>query len=540
MDRKSIIVLVVCFLALMLWGPLTQKIFPPTPIPLTNAPSATITLTNGATAVAETPRPESIPLTPAVAETPLLMAANTNVPEVELEVTNSLAHYTFTSYGGGLKQVELLRFPEVVAKLGEKRKKEIDRFATLNVHSPNPVFALLGGPEIRGDGVYQLSRTDRGVRAEKALTNGLAIIKNFLIDSNYVVTATVRIENRTAQPVAVSAHQWVAGTATPMGPRDDPTTIGAMWYEGSSTESVDESWFSNKKFLGCGPSSPRAEYRAGASNVVWAAAHNQFFTLALMPKDPAQEIVVRKIELPRPTGEDAALVATNAPAPAGYHTALSYPALVLPPNQGFERQVRLYAGPKEYQTLVKVGDDLKNKVDLIMGYGGFFGFFAKALLLAMNWLHDVASLPYGLAIVVITVIIKLLFWPLTQASTRSMKRMQALQPQMKEIQEKYKEDPVKMNRKPMEFMKENKVSPLGGCLPMLLQIPVFFGFYQMIRSAIELRGASFIWVTDLSKPDTIYTILGWVSFRSSAYRASACRSTSCRSSWESPCSGRRA
>jgi YidC/Oxa1 family membrane protein insertase len=145
---------------------------------------------------------------------------------------------------------------------------------------------------------------------------------------------------------------------------------------------------------------------------------------------------------------------------------------------------------------------------------GFFGFFAKALLLAMNWFHDALRFSYGWAIVAITVIIKLLFWPLTQASTRSMKRMQALQPQMKEIQEKYKEDPVRMNKKLMEFMKEHKVSPLGGCLPMLLQIPVFFGFFVMIKSAIELRGASWFWVGDLSKPDTLLMLdgLGWIPF----------------------------
>jgi YidC/Oxa1 family membrane protein insertase len=89
-----------------------------------------------------------------------------------------------------------------------------------------------------------------------------------------------------------------------------------------------------------------------------------------------------------------------------------------------------------------------------------------------------------------------------------MKRMQMLQPQMSALKEKYKDDPVKMNKKLMEFMKENKVSPLGGCLPMLLQMPVFFGFFTMIRSAIELRGASFLWVADLSKPDTLFYIPG--------------------------------
>jgi YidC/Oxa1 family membrane protein insertase len=95
-----------------------------------------------------------------------------------------------------------------------------------------------------------------------------------------------------------------------------------------------------------------------------------------------------------------------------------------------------------------------------------------------------------------------------------MKRMQALQPQMKALQEKYKDDPAKMNKKLMEFMKENKVSPMGGCLPMLLQIPVFIGFYTMIRSAIELRGVRFLWAQDLSRPDTVFVIPGldWIPF----------------------------
>jgi len=89
-----------------------------------------------------------------------------------------------------------------------------------------------------------------------------------------------------------------------------------------------------------------------------------------------------------------------------------------------------------------------------------------------------------------------------------MKRMAALQPQMKAIQEKFKDDPPKMNRKMMEFMKEHRVNPMGGCLPVLLQMPVFFGFFLMIKSAIELRGAEFLWACDLSKPDTVAWLLG--------------------------------
>jgi len=194
--------------------------------------------------------------------------------------------------------------------------------------------------------------------------------------------------------------------------------------------------------------------------------------------------------------------------PKGVQAALIYPGMTLEPGQVIERQIHFFAGPKEYRTLARIGSRFNNNVDLVMGFGGFFGFFAKALLLSMNGLQQLLHLGYGWIIIVITIIIKALFWPLTQASTRSMKRMAALQPQMKALQEKYKDDPTKMNKKLMEFMKENKASPLGGCLPMLLQMPVFIGFFYMIRSAIELRGARFLWVNDLSKPDTLFMIPG--------------------------------
>jgi YidC/Oxa1 family membrane protein insertase len=172
-----------------------------------------------------------------------------------------------------------------------------------------------------------------------------------------------------------------------------------------------------------------------------------------------------------------------------------------------DRQITFYAGPKEYRTLALIGEQFKNNADLVMQFG-FFGFFAKGLLLTMNWLHDMTSLGYGWVIVLITVIIKLLFWPLTAASTRSMKRMQALAPEVAALKEKYKDEQQKFVQKQMELWKKNKVSPMSGCLPMLIQTPIFIGFYTMIRSAIELRGAHFLWVADLSKPDTLFMIPG--------------------------------
>ena len=488
MDRTSVIVIAACLLLIVLWNfIIAPKLNPPRPIPprATNAP-ALLATTNQTTTT-----------TPPLAETPtapLKLIASTNVPEQLVEVTNENAHYTFTSYGGGLKLVELLRYPETVSSRPQKQLQANN--ATLDTYTPAPTLALLDGEAVQGDGIFTLTKAGNLVRAEKTLTNGLSIVKEFKVSTNYLVNATVRLENRAAQPLALPAQEWVAGTATPTDPDDKGMAVGVLWYNGIKTDEVGASYFSSRGFA-CMPRIPPAEYRGGNSNVVWVAVHNQFFTLALMPQlttntlasPPAEQVVVRKVEMPRPFAAEGRLAATNAPPQEGYEAALIYPAQTLAPGQSVQRQIYLFAGPKEYQTLARIGARFNNNIDLVMGYSGFFGFFAKALLLTMNWVHNTFGVAYGWAIIVITVVIKVVFWPLTQASTRSMKRMQALQPQMAAIKEKYKDDPVKANKKTMEFMKENKVSPLGGCAPMLLQIPVFFGFYRMIQRDRTARGA---------------------------------------------------
>jgi YidC/Oxa1 family membrane protein insertase len=199
-----------------------------------------------------------------------------------------------------------------------------------------------------------------------------------------------------------------------------------------------------------------------------------------------------------PTNSMSALL-TN-----GYQTALIYPATVLAPHQSVETSFLFYAGPKEYNRLAQIAQAMSNNLDLVMDFTGIFGFVSKLLLLSMTWLHA-TGLPYGLTIIAITIIIKMVFWPLTNASTKSQKRMQALAPQLKAIADKYKDDPAKKNEKTMEFYKQNKVNPMGSCLPTLLQLPVFMGFYYMLRGAIELRGATFFWAFDLSQPDTVWS-----------------------------------
>ena len=497
MDRKSILIIVVCVLVLFTLRPLSEKLFPPIPVPLnTNAVST-------ATNVLATKAGAVISATGAAPTTLVAPAATVMKPAAEeqvLMVTNATARYTFSSHWGGLKQVELPKYPEAV----DRRRKRTDaRPATLNANARVPALALLGGEALQGDGVFILSQPTAGtVLAEKSLPNGLVIVKEFQVATNYQFTAKVRLENRGAQPLALPAQELVLGTAGPMTTHDNGQLVGLMTYDGVKSVPIVESWFANRT-LGCIPGTPRTEYFSPGTNVVWAAVFNQFFTIIAQPAGGAPHVVARRLDLPVPTASELADNATANRKPVGYQTAFAYPPTVLAPGQVMEHALEIYTGPKEYQTLSR----MKERKDLVMNFSGFSGPFAKGLLLSMNGLHAL-GLGYGWAIVVITIIIKTIFWPLTTASTRSMKRMAKLQPQMNALKEKYKDDQAKMNQKLMEFMKENKVNPMGGCLPMVIQIPVFFGFYTMIQSAIELRGASFLWNSDLSQADTLFIIPG--------------------------------
>ena len=505
MDRKSIAVIVSCIAALVLW----QFVIVPKYFPSKPAPQSANTVTNGVVQGTLTngsdvhqQLQEAVQTAGSMTRPAVSLEVNTNVDEQLMVVTNENARYTFTSYGGGLKLVELLDFPETVPSWRNK-KAQASGVATLNRYTPSPTLAILGGSAVQGDGIFTLTRTATGVRAEKTLTNVLVIVKDFSPTTNFLITATVWLENKSTQSLSLPPQEWTIGTATPMNVDDSGTYyIGMMWSDEKTHDTVGSSYFSSRGFA-CMPRTPRSEYRVAQTNIAWAAVHNQYFVLAVDPKDEPSGVVMRKIDLPIQVAADEVKVASTN----GYTAAFLYPETTLATNQFVKRDFTLYAGPKEYHLLAKVAAALGNNFDAIMDFG-FFGFFAKALLLAMNFLHAAVKVPYGWAIVVLTVILRLVFWPLTAAGTRSMKRMQALKPQVKAIQEKYKDDPMKAQKKQMELWKENKVNPMGSCLPALVQMPVFWGFFRMIRSAIELRGAHFLWVPDLSKPDTLFLIPG--------------------------------
>ena len=494
MDRKGIAFVIACIAGMIGLNYFANWMWP------TKPSGSGPAVTNAAPAVPGAPG-----VTAPAQAVPSASPAATNGPvfpsfqsaEATEVLENDAIKVTVSSHGGGVRLVELKRYP---ASVNCRDVDDPNRglLAALNRFAPTPALSFGAGP-LSGDGEFRLSRNGTTVRAEKLLPGGLAVVQDFSLSNGYFLNATVSVENRGTAPVTLPAHDYVVASATPMDRHDKAEVQGAYWYNGSKAEQVSAPWFFNG-FLGCMPNR-RTEYVGGASNVVWAAVHNQFFALVAQPDHVPAGVRVHDVALPRPTPSQLERDSKLNRDPHAYVTAFTYPASVLAPGARLVRSHSVYAGPKEYRLL----KDSDKNIALVMDFTGITGICAKVLLTMLNTLHGVIP-SYGWSIVVLTVMIKLVFWPLTNASTKSMKRMAALQPQINEIKEKYKNDPAKMNQKTMEFMRENRINPLAGCLPLLLTIPVFFGFFTMLRTSIELRGESFLWCCDLSRPDTVFEI----------------------------------
>ncbi len=177
-----------------------------------------------------------------------------------------------------------------------------------------------------------------------------------------------------------------------------------------------------------------------------------------------------------------------------------YPFISLNPGEEKTYSFFLYIGPKDIDILSSQNALLEKTINF-----GWFDIIAKPLLLSLKFFYKYIG-NYGLAIILITIIIKILFWPLANKSFKSMKGMQSIQPEIAKLKEKYKDNKEEFAKQQMALYKQYNVNPLGGCLPMLLQIPVFISLYRVLADSIELRHADFIsfWINDLSAKDPTY------------------------------------
>jgi YidC/Oxa1 family membrane protein insertase len=217
--------------------------------------------------------------------------------------------------------------------------------------------------------------------------------------------------------------------------------------------------------------------------VQWAGYENNYFLQALIPLEQSGYQVAPRV-LDEASGLMRAVYLTDAfQIDAGQEKTIS---------------LRLYLGPKDLTILKEAGHQLASAVDY-----GWFDFLAKPLVYALKWFYKYTH-NYGVAIIIITLIIKILFWPLTHKSYKSMQGMKKLQPKMAKLREKHKDDREKLNEELMALYRTHKVNPLGGCLPMVLQIPVFFALYRMLYSSVDLLHQPFmLWINDLTAPDRL-------------------------------------
>ncbi|MBW2284879.1 MAG: membrane protein insertase YidC, partial [Deltaproteobacteria bacterium] len=227
----------------------------------------------------------------------------------------------------------------------------------------------------------------------------------------------------------------------------------------------------------------------------WVAYEHDFFISAMIPEVPARGSF------------------TGSLLPSGLlNGAFATEPVSVGPSQTVGTDFVLYFGPRDLGILRQLGMKLERAVNF-----GWTDIIAKPLLYALRFFNQYLG-NYGLSIILLTILIKILFWPLTHKSYKSMKEMQKLQPRMAKLREKYKGNKEQLNKELMGLYKTYKVNPMGGCLPMVIQIPVFFALFRILGNSIELRQAPFIlWINDLSAPDRLFNFPFSIPFMSPPY-----------------------
>lgn len=493
MDRKGIIAVALAIITLIGWTFYNQK-------KLNEAAEA-----RRQAAVVEAQKQAEAPKTPEVPAAPAQSApAPVPAEEEKTEVLGGpMVEYTFSNLGGGISKA-LLRTHEA-----EKGHRMV-----INEFGPTPIGAT---SEIAGEGArvpYNLTRDEQNgtVTFERTDARQIQQTKTYKIakagdgSDEYTLDLSITYTNKGTTPLPIPGYFVYAGAAAPIHQSDLATYTG---IKSSGGKLIDVNWFSEGGFL-FWKHAQRPFYQESRANLRWMGVTNQYFTSVISPLQDGKDIIQQQkqygssIWAKRFDVSEAAWTGSGREvhgSTAARHAvegALGMPAFNLEPGQSVTQNFKVYAGPREFSRLKRLPSDEEE----IMNFG-IFGFVSKTLLNGMNWLHARTS-SYAVAIILLTLIIKTLLWPLQNKATNSMKKMSALQPKMTELREKYKDDPQRMNVELMNLYKDYGINPFGGCLPMLIQIPVFFGFYNMLGVAVELRNSKFFWVQDLSLPDTVF------------------------------------
>ncbi|HSI82246.1 MAG: membrane protein insertase YidC [Candidatus Methylacidiphilales bacterium] len=458
----------------------------------TNSPTA------GAPYVPGAPGTTSIGPSVSVPGDAVLLSPPNMPAEVKVELVNEEVRATLTSHGASIETVELLK---------QKDSGRSSNNVVLNKNTRQGILNLFGLTGEYGIVSYNVEKLEKTAATfSYTHSNGLKITRAYELSTTHqegdvvkpgVITMTQTLTNTTDKPLQVPAANMNVGVVGPLHQHDGDIYTGAAWYQApdKSYHHTGVYSFLPGSFLGFQYSAARNTISSPAEiPIQWVAVKNQFFTiLVAAPKD--QPFMQADLH---PYNNLPGWVA-NQP-PKGIKAEVWTSPVLLPPGQSVTAPYTVYAGPKENATL----SALPNNEVLLMEYG-WTGFIVRPLQMLMRLLHGLVG-NWGIAIILLTCIIKGAFWPLQSVANKSMKQMQALSPKLKELQEKFKDQPEKQNTEMMKLYRDYGVNPVAGCLPLLIQMPVFIGLYFMLQGATELRGASFLWAHDLTQPDTIYTL----------------------------------
>ncbi|MDF1826315.1 MAG: membrane protein insertase YidC [Verrucomicrobiales bacterium] len=427
--------------------------------------------------------------------------------EVTHILENEAARYHLTNRGAGIKIAELK---------DQARYIEGEGFVTINETASHPVGALTTGPAEFDTSIWQVTdKSAEKVTFETTTEAGFTITKTFRLpgadQDGHEIALEVGVRNQSKTPLVLSDQFIYAGSAAPLHLNEWSMQIGMFWLQSNGKfeyETVDH--YGGRKVLGIFGKNEIPYDEFSLESLRWAGVNDQFFVTIVQPEEPYEANLWGSrfpivVEGDKEASEKKRLFAAEA--------GIGLPSISMNPGDQQTLQYNLYMGPKEFARLKGLGDEkqLVMHYDEIPIFGWLFGWAIKPvaswLIMGLVFLKPLVS-GYGLAIILITILIRLLIWPVYAKSARSMKRMSKLTPMMKEIREKYEDDPQKMNQKTMELYRTYNINPLGGCLPMFIQLPIFLAFYRMLWSAAELRHESFLWVDDLSMPDTMFMIPG--------------------------------
>ena len=330
----------------------------------------------------------------------------------------------------------------------------------------------------------------------------LKVAKKFTFyNDKYTVDLALTFENVSAasEPLLIGGNEKWNGYELRWGPGINADLLVHEKETGKTGRRGSEG---AKTYIGNGKPTRELKQELALETVLWVSMNSQYFSAIMIP-DPELKATYA---LDNAKGNKSENILVTAPTETA---VLTIPRFQLLSQQKQTHAFRLYVGPKDDTLLKQVTAPNAPETQINLSKAIDFGFLGPVvwgMLWLVKGLHNIFG-NYGIAIILLTALVKVISFPLTRKAHVSMKKMQELQPQLTELREKFRDDPQKLNKATMRIYKENGVNPLGGCIPWLPQIPIFWALFGLLGSAVEFRGAPFFfWIDDLSAPDTLYKL----------------------------------